>query len=431
MLTRLWCLFGVCRCPDAAAAAGAPPPSSGCGRCHSCLNPHLEHACQLVTTKAEPQRPQLQQELPLQEPGLLPALKDEGVNTQDGPSASLPRHAGWLACPASALHPGLSPSCLSPCQCAPPTRGLLPPADVALLGLWCRLSSQATSGKAQGDGEVEILGDADAPAAMAAKMRARVTGGAWLAEQSSLWVERLVVCGRERVSRVERLGPYAADWLIGMHVPPWSSGDTSLCCWAAGPPSHRFPAAAAAAEAKKATPTLPVGTRPSSELSKLAGQGPGGTRIMPPQLLARLKASRQPMWVHERLLPLWLVREYEERVQREAANAVAKDAVARSRALAQDATPSTKLAAQAAVRQAVAAAAAADACGVCGSSQGDRPEQDGSWVPCDICSRWFHATCVKLPAEDILSMAEDDAWHCPGCAEMMRRQERAARARQQ
>jgi hypothetical protein len=132
-----------------------------------------------------------------------------------------------------------------------------------------------------------------------------------------------------------------------------------------------------------------------------------------------------PTWVPERLLPLWLISQYEERVRREGANAAARElqAAARTRALLNDAA-ATLVARRAAQ---VAAAAAADSCAVCSGAQGDDTELDGLWICCDLCNRWFHGACVSMTQDDVDAIPDDEPWNCPGCWNTKRKNERAAR----
>ena len=135
-------------------------------------------------------------------------------------------------------------------------------------------------------------------------------------------------------------------------------------------------------------------------------------------------APPPPIWIHEREIPLWFIRSYEEICRREAANFAARELQAAARRGSQI-DSAIKDAARKAAQ--VAAQAAADACGICSAAQGDTPELDALWICCDTCNRWFHGACVAMEQEDVNAIAEDEQWDCPGCANARRKAERAAR----
>ena len=181
-------------------------------------------------------------------------------------------------------------------------------------------------------------------------------------------------------------------------------------------------------------------SKPSSnELSKAPSVPIAETKVEPVDVKATvvsqligMKNSHQPIWVHESHLPLWLIRTYEERLRREAANAAAREAANAAR-LARAASDAISNAEKEAARKAAqdAAAAAADACAVCNQNHGDNAALDALWICCDSCNRWFHGTCVAMTQEDVDSIAETQPWNCPGCWNTRRKQERASRRAQE
>lgn len=67
-----------------------------------------------------------------------------------------------------------------------------------------------------------------------------------------------------------------------------------------------------------------------------------------------------------------------------------------------------------------------DSCPVCNSD-----ETDVTWVHCDVCRHWFHASCVALTDENLNSVA---SYHCDSCAKshgplQLKRQLKRARAK--
>ncbi|GAB4819339.1 hypothetical protein N2152v2_006385 [Parachlorella kessleri] len=178
----------------------------------------------------------------------------------------------------------------------------------------------------------------------------------------------------------------------------------------------------------------------SSRLSSLPAGGPAAdlvpkleqepTVVLPGGAALPLKvalASNQPAWVHERYLPLWLIKAYEEKVRREGANAAAKEAAAAARNQQQAVIGDVETARSAAR---AAAAAAADACAVCGALQGESEELDALWISCDHCERWFHGGCVGICQADVDAIGAGQPWACPGCWDTLRRRERASRRQQ-
>jgi hypothetical protein len=171
---------------------------------------------------------------------------------------------------------------------------------------------------------------------------------------------------------------------------------------------------------------LPAALAPALAAALAAARPPGVFAAAPAPGAA---AAGGAVWMHERELPLWLIRAYEEGARREAANKAARAAAAAARGRAmlhQDAA--ARDAARAAARD--AAAAAADACGLCGGAQGEDAELDDLWISCDACQRWFHGGCVAMKRADVEEMGEGEEWNCPGCWNARRKAERAARRRE-
>lgn len=56
-----------------------------------------------------------------------------------------------------------------------------------------------------------------------------------------------------------------------------------------------------------------------------------------------------------------------------------------------------------------------DSCPLCTSSplEDSKNVSDISWLQCDLCKQWFHASCLKLPAIEINSL---HSYHCTQCA---------------
>jgi hypothetical protein len=175
-------------------------------------------------------------------------------------------------------------------------------------------------------------------------------------------------------------------------------------------------------------PAAAEDTKPTRTTAPAAGVFPPG--MMPffgaPGLFARppMFGPPPPTWIHEREIPLWYIRSYEELCRREAANVAARELQAAARR-GSTMDGAIKDAARKAAQ--VAAQAAADACGICYAAQGDNPELDALWICCDTCNRWFHGACVAMEPEDVNTISEDEQWDCPGCANARRKAERAAR----
>lgn len=184
-------------------------------------------------------------------------------------------------------------------------------------------------------------------------------------------------------------------------------------------------AAAGAATTEERKPAVPTAALRATTSAPAMGVPPGVMPFFSAGVFARppMLGPPPPAWTHERNIPLWFIRSYEERCRREAANVAARELQAAARGSQMDSA--IKDAARKAAQ--VAAQAAADACGICSAAQGDTPELDALWICCDTCNRWFHGACVAMGQEDVNAIAEDEQWDCPGCANARRKAERAAR----
>lgn len=177
----------------------------------------------------------------------------------------------------------------------------------------------------------------------------------------------------------------------------------------------------------------------SSALCRKAS--PAQKPLSPTQAL-HLLAGKQPEWVLETRLPLWLVKGYEEQLRRNFAAAAASaarqaargerrlyhllqpqqalpairgtcgDALRAAEAALEDEARARAAEAEAARRAVVAAA---ESCAVCGQGWGQEVLKDALWMSCDICNRWFHGSCAGAN-QDMLDLLEDeDHWECDQC----------------